>query len=64
MTVSPHVLLALAVTDIEATRAFYAEKLGYKVGRSAERWIDFEFFLDIRSVRIFLTVRQARPKPT
>ena len=36
--------MAFAVTDIEATRAFCVEKLGCKVGRSVERWIDFDFF--------------------
>ena len=36
--------MAFAVTDIEATRAFYAEKVGCRVGRSAERWSDFDFF--------------------
>ena len=45
MTVSPQFHLAFAVTDIEATRTFYVEKLGCKVGRSAERWIDFDFFV-------------------
>ena len=44
MSVSPPFHLAFAVTDIGATRAFYVEKLGCKVGRSAERWIDFDFF--------------------
>ena len=53
MFVSPPFHLAFAVTDIEATRAFYVEKLGCKLGRSAERWIDFDF-LDIRSARILL----------
>jgi extradiol dioxygenase family protein len=36
--------LAFAVTDIDATREFYVNKLGCKMGRSAERWIDFNFF--------------------
>ena len=40
----PSFHLAFAVTNIEATRSFYVEKLGCKVGRSAERWIDFIFF--------------------
>lgn len=35
--------LAFPVLDIEATRRFYVEVLGCKVGRSAERWIDFDF---------------------
>ena len=36
--------LAFAVTDIDATREFYVNKLGCKMGRSAGRWIDFDFF--------------------
>ncbi len=44
MPTSPSFHLAFAVTDIEATSAFYADKIGCKVGRSAERWIDFDFF--------------------
>ncbi len=36
--------LAFPVRDIEQTRRFYTERLGAKVGRSAERWIDFDFF--------------------
>ena len=36
--------MAFAVIDTEATRAFYAEKVGCRVGRSAERWSDFDFF--------------------
>lgn len=36
--------LAFPVTDIEATRRFYADTLGCRVGREAERWIDFDFF--------------------
>lgn len=36
--------LAFPVTDLEATRTFYADLLGCEVGRSAERWIDFNFF--------------------
>ena len=55
MTVSPPCHLAFAVTDIETARAFYVENLGCKVGRSAERWIDFDF-LDIVLARILLTV--------
>lgn len=36
--------LAFPVSDLEATRRFYVELLGCKVGREAERWIDFDFF--------------------
>ena len=44
MSVSPPFHLAFVVTDTQAARAFYAEKLGCKVGHSAEHWIDFDFF--------------------
>ena len=36
--------LAFPVTDLPATRTFYGDVLGCRVGRSAERWIDFDFF--------------------
>lgn len=36
--------LAFPVTDLEATRAFYAGLLGCAVGREDTRWIDFDFF--------------------
>ncbi len=36
--------LAFPVADLEATRTFYVEMLGCRVGRSAERWIDFDFY--------------------
>lgn len=39
---SPAFHLAFPVTDIASTRAFYVDVLGCKVGRSAERWIDFD----------------------
>jgi extradiol dioxygenase family protein len=35
--------LAFPVTDLEATRRFFVELLGARVGREAERWIDFDF---------------------
>lgn len=41
---NPPFHLAFPVTDIEATRRFYADTLGCRVGREAERWIDFDFF--------------------
>jgi len=41
---SPPFHLAFPVRDVESTRAFYADVLGCPVGRSAERWIDFDFF--------------------
>lgn len=36
--------LAFLVTDLAATRAFYTELLGCRVGRESERWIDLDFF--------------------
>ena len=36
--------LAFPVTDLAATRYFYTQLLGFTEGRSAERWIDFDFF--------------------
>lgn len=36
--------LAFPITNIETTRKFYEEILQCKVGRSAETWIDFDFY--------------------
>ncbi len=36
--------LAFPVTSLEAARAFYGELLGCPEGRSAEDWVDFDFF--------------------
>lgn len=36
--------LAFPITNIETTRQFYEETLQCKVGRSAETWIDFDFY--------------------
>ncbi|MGX7953369.1 VOC family protein [Tsuneonella sp. HG249] len=36
--------LAMPVRDIEEARAFYGGVLGLAEGRSAETWIDFDFF--------------------
>ena len=36
--------LAFPVHDLQATRDFFCNILGCKTGRSAERWIDFDFF--------------------
>lgn len=41
---APPFHLAFPVRDIESTRGFYAGLLGCPEGRSAERWIDFDFF--------------------
>jgi extradiol dioxygenase family protein len=36
--------LAFPVTDLAAARRFYTEVLGCAIGRTDERWIDFDFF--------------------
>jgi extradiol dioxygenase family protein len=36
--------LAFPVHDLEAARAFYGGLLGCPEGRSAEEWVDFDFF--------------------
>ena len=36
--------LAFPVHDLDAARAFYGQVLGCPEGRSAERWIDFNFY--------------------
>lgn len=36
--------LAFPVVDLDTTRAFYVGVLGCREGRSADDWVDFEFF--------------------
>jgi hypothetical protein len=36
--------LAFPVRDLDSTRRFYVDLLGCAEGRSAERWVDFDFF--------------------
>ena len=36
--------LAFPVSDLPATRKFYAELLGCPLGRESDHWIDFDFF--------------------
>lgn len=36
--------LAFPIRDIEETRKFYEKLLGCEIGRSTEKWIDFNFF--------------------
>jgi len=44
VSASPPFHLAFPVRDLASTRAFYGELLGCREGRSAERWVDFDFF--------------------
>lgn len=41
---SPPFHLAIPVTELEATRAFYEGTLGCTVGRMSASWIDYSFF--------------------
>lgn len=41
---APPFHLAFPVDDLAAARRFYAELLGCPIGRTSERWIDFDFF--------------------
>lgn len=36
--------LAVPVHDIEVARAFYRDVMGFTEGRSAETWVDFNFY--------------------
>jgi len=36
--------LAFPVKDIESTRSFFGDLLGCEIGRSTDKWIDFNFF--------------------
>ncbi len=36
--------LAFPIRDIEETRQFYGDLLGCGIGRSTDKWIDFNFF--------------------
>jgi hypothetical protein len=40
----PRFHLAFPVTDLAAARRFYGDFLGCAEGRSAEGWVDFDFF--------------------
>ncbi len=44
MTAAPLFHLAFPVKDIPEARRFYGELLGCAEGRSAENWVDFDFY--------------------
>lgn len=52
--------VAFPVNNLESTHKFYADVLGCKVGRSAERWIDFDLFSHQISAHL---VDKERPAP-
>jgi hypothetical protein len=58
--------LAFATTDIKRIKAFYGKFLGCKEGRSADTWVDYDFFghqLTIQEVPMLIhTARIYNPK--
>ena len=44
MSSRPPFHLAFPVVDLEATRAFFVEILGARIGRQDTCWIDFDFY--------------------
>ena len=44
MTVRPRFHLAFPVVCLDSTRRFFVDVLGASVGRSAERWVDFDLY--------------------
>lgn len=36
--------LAIPVLDLDETRAFYRDILGFEEGRSSDQWVDFNFY--------------------
>jgi len=44
MSAPPRFHLAFPVNDLAQARAFYGELLGCPEGRSADDWVDFDFF--------------------
>ncbi len=58
--------LAFATTDLKRIKAFYGKFLGCQEGRSAETWVDFDFFghqLTIQEVPVtYKTARIYNPK--
>ena len=50
--------LAYTVRDLESTRKFYGDLLGCQEGRSAESWVDFDFFGNQLSLHIGQTIKE------
>lgn len=44
MSTRPRFHLAFPVRDLAEARAFYGQLLGCREGRSADEWVDFDFF--------------------
>lgn len=59
--------LAFPVSDLDATRRFYGQVLGCRMGRSAERWVDFELYghqISAHLRRAEPTAQAGQPGPT
>ncbi len=50
--------LALFVKDLDTTRAFYADMLGCREGRSSEIWVDFDCAPEISQIARRLRARK------
>jgi len=52
--------LAYTVTDLESTRRFYGDLLGCIEGRSADTWVDFNFFGNQLSLHIGEVIQSSK----
>ena len=52
--------LAYTVTDLDSARNFYGELLGCEEGRSAETWVDFDFFGNQLSLHVGEVVKRSK----
>ncbi len=50
--------LAYTVKDLDSTRQFYGELLGCEEGRSADTWVDYNFFGHQLSLHVGEVVRR------
>jgi len=63
MTLSPF-HIAIPTDNLDSTRAFYGKLLGCNEGRSAEKWIDYNFFGHQLSIHLKPDeIRQANRNP-
>ena len=55
--------LAIGVKNLESARAFYGDLLGCAEGRSAERWVDYDFFGHQLSLHLISSSDDAHTNP-
>lgn len=60
MTIQPF-HFAFPVDDLDAAREFYGERLGCPMGRSSDRWIDFDLYGHQLVAHQVVTDRKAAP---